>query len=59
MKERATVEEWLRWFYREADFGPADSDIRNHLKECFMSETGKNLPVGYEIYSDEEDSEDE
>ena len=40
--------EWLRWFYSNADFGPADGDVRQILKDQFMKETGKELPEGYE-----------
>lgn len=47
MKERATEQEWLEWFYMNADFGPADSSIRHLMKKEFMMETGKNLPEGY------------
>lgn len=45
--EDATQEEFLMWFYCNADFGPADSDVRYYLKEKFMRETGKALPVGF------------
>lgn len=48
-RERATEMEWLEWFYCEADFGPADWDVRQNLKEAFMEETGKRLPLDYEI----------
>jgi hypothetical protein len=47
-KERSTEIEWLRWFYEEADFGPADGDVRMYLKEDFVEETGKLLPEEYE-----------
>lgn len=46
--ERATELEWLRWFYQEADFGPADSDVRFYMATAFKQETGKELPEGYE-----------
>jgi hypothetical protein len=39
--------EWLKFFYQEADFGPADDDVRLIIKERFESETGKRLPDGY------------
>lgn len=47
-EEKATELEWLKWFYCEADFGPADSDVRYYLKERFEKETGKKLPKGYD-----------
>lgn len=46
-KERATELEYLKFFYNEADFGPAESDVRDYLKEKFQEETGKLLPEGY------------
>lgn len=52
--ERATELEWLRWFHAWADFGPADSDVRAALRDEFMSETGKNLPDGYNLAADGE-----
>lgn len=52
-KERATELEYLRWFYHAADFGPADSDVRDILDEQFISEIGKLLPEGYEREEDE------
>jgi hypothetical protein len=49
---RATKEEWLEWFYFNADFGPADDDVRHYLMEDFMKETGKEMPEGWD---DEDD----
>lgn len=46
--ERATPIEWLEWFYGNADFGPADDDVRFSLAEQFKEETGKELPEEYE-----------
>lgn len=48
MKEKATELQFLEWFYLNADFGPADSDVRNILKADFKRETGLDLPEGYE-----------
>lgn len=48
---RATPLEFLEWFYGNVDFGPADSDVREQLQRDFMRETGKNLPVGWNISS--------
>lgn len=47
MAEKATELEWLKYFYRNADFGPADSDVRAGIEDDFMDETGKDLPEGY------------
>lgn len=46
--EKATELEFLRWFYDEADFGPADSEVRDIMKQNFRRQTGKQLPDGYE-----------
>ncbi len=47
MRERASELEFLEWFYQNADFGPADSDVQRDMKNRFMDETGKNIPEGY------------
>ena len=52
-KPRADELEFLRWFYCNADFGPADSDVRNHLCEQFEKETKKRVPEGYEPEDEE------
>lgn len=43
----ATELEWLQYFYQEADFGPADQDVRDIIKCDFMRQYGKQLPEGY------------
>jgi hypothetical protein len=48
MSDRATELEWLRWFYNNADFGPADDDVYEALKEAFMRQTGLKMPDGYD-----------
>lgn len=52
--ERATELEYLKWFFQEADFGPADSEVRDIMNEDFMNNTGKNLPEGYNFAEDGE-----
>lgn len=47
-KRKATELEWLRWFHCNADFGPADGDVRAMLKQEFISRTNKDLPEGYD-----------
>lgn len=54
MRERATLLEYLEWFRHNADFGPADSDVKDGMNEAFMDETGKNLPEGWNTASDGE-----
>ncbi len=57
-KERATELEWLSWFHSWADLGPADSDVRDALKQKFKAETGKLLPEGYNYNSFSGEKED-
>lgn len=53
-EDRATELEWLKFFHREADFGPGDGDVRECIKEAFKRETGKKMPLGYNYNSDGE-----
>lgn len=48
MSERASELEWLKYFYNEADFGPAHEDVVSIIAEDFKKETGKLLPEGYD-----------
>lgn len=45
---RATELEFLKWFYQNATFGPAEEDVRFLLKEMFKRKTKKELPDGYD-----------
>lgn len=45
---KATELEYLRFFYEESDFGPADGDVRAIINDRFEKKTGKELPEGYE-----------
>ena len=47
VKERATELEYLKWFRQNADFGPADGDVKILMNEQFKKETGKLLPKGW------------
>ena len=38
---------YLRWFYANADFGPADDDVRQIMNEQYVREGGV-IPNGYE-----------
>jgi hypothetical protein len=58
-RERATELEYLQWFRVNADFGPADGDVKDNLDRAFMRETGKNLPVGWNLAQDGETSLDD
>ena len=37
---------YLRWFYANADFGPADSDVRYYMNKQYIYEGGV-IPKGY------------
>jgi hypothetical protein len=58
-RERATELEYLEWFRINADFGPADGDVQDSMSDQFMKKTGKNLPEGWNTYSDGETSTDQ
>jgi hypothetical protein len=53
-RERATELEYLIWFKQSADFGPASSDVKDQMKRDFIKETGKNIPEGWNYFSDGE-----
>jgi hypothetical protein len=46
--QKADELEFLKWFFSNADFGPADGDVRLYLYQQFERETGKTLPDGYQ-----------
>lgn len=54
LRERASELEYLKWFRCNADFGPADSDVKFNMDNAFMDETGKNLPEGWNYAPDGE-----
>lgn len=39
--------EFLEWFCANADFGPADGDVRIMMQERFEQETGRKVPDEY------------
>lgn len=47
--KKATELEFLQYFYANADFGPADEDVKNIIKEDFIQHKRKQLPEGYEV----------
>lgn len=53
-RERATELEYLSWFRSEADFGPASSEIFDIMADDSINATGKDLPEGWNYYSDGE-----
>lgn len=38
--------EYLKWFYVNADFGPADSDVRYCMNYQYTKQTGLPVPEG-------------
>jgi hypothetical protein len=57
-RERATEQEYLKWFRIWADFGPAHDDVVDSLNTRFMDETGKDLPIGWNVSADGENNMD-
>jgi hypothetical protein len=39
--------DWLLWFFQNADFGPADGDVRQLLEDAYEKETGNTIPKNY------------
>lgn len=39
--------EYLRWFRSNADFGPADGDVKQYLNERYTKEKGKSVPEAW------------
>lgn len=40
--------EFLRWFFQEADFGPAHGDVMFYMKQKWKEKTGRTIPYGYD-----------
>ena len=38
---------FLEWFFANADFGPADADVRGLMLEQYEEETGNSVPEEY------------
>lgn len=38
---------YLTWFAQNADFGPADGDVKTWLQEKYEKETGNKVPDGW------------
>lgn len=48
MSEEEKIElEYLRWFFSNADFGPADDDVRYIMNNQYVSEGGV-IPKAYQ-----------
>jgi hypothetical protein len=58
-RERATELEYLKWFRLDVDLGPAESCIIDNMSRAFIMETGKDIPAGWNLYSDGETSTDD
>jgi hypothetical protein len=58
-RERATELEYLKWFRLDADFGPAESCVIDNMARAFIMETNKDIPLGWNTYSDGETSTDD
>lgn len=43
----ATELEYLKWFWSNCDFGPADSDVHAGMIEQFEREKGVRVPANY------------
>ena len=46
-KETIEELEYLRYFFSAADFGPADSDVRDMIREDYALESDLDIPEGY------------
>lgn len=52
--EQASELKWLKWFFSNADFGPAHGDVMQYLFDEFEEATGLQVPKDYrEGYEDE------
>lgn len=40
--------EYLRWFYCNADFGPAHEDVIAIMNSNYIEDTGNCIPEGYD-----------
>ncbi len=49
--EEENIIHYLKWFWLNADFGPADSDVRYYMNRDYEQNTNKKVPV---IYKQEE-----
>jgi len=45
---------WLKWFAENADFGPADSDVKIEYQEQYEQETGNTVPEDWRIDNDDD-----
>ena len=46
--EQKAEYEYLQWFHANADFGPAESDVRYWLNKKYTEQTGSQVPEGYD-----------
>jgi hypothetical protein len=45
--------DFLVWFAQYADFGPADGDVRDGMREEYERQTGRKVPRGWRGDEDE------
>lgn len=47
MSDEENELEYLRWFFVNADFGPAHGDVIHYINKSYVEETGREIPEGY------------
>lgn len=52
-KKAATKEEWLEWFWCNADFGPAHDDVMAAYEYEFEAFTGTTVPKEWSVHCEE------
>jgi hypothetical protein len=40
---------WLKWFAQNADFGPADSDVKMAMQQYYEKNTGNRVPDDWKV----------
>lgn len=48
-KVYATKEEWLEWFWRNADFGPAHEEVMHDYEALYEMSTGRTIPKEWSV----------
>lgn len=50
---QSEVLEYLEWFWKNCDFGPAHEDVVELMEEQYTLETGKVVPAEYSCIGEE------